>query len=738
MADLMPARAGVDGDKTPTASRTTDSFVDVDSNPRRGCRVFPSADLAVAHVARQYGRPSTIWTYTDAEGQPVGLVLRWDRPNGGKTIRPVSRNGDGWMIGAMAEPRPLYRLPDLANAKRVYVCEGEKAAEAAWSIGLIATTSAQGCKSAHKTDWTPLAGKEVIILPDNDEAGREYADTVARILGSLTPKPDVKIVNLPEVPEGGDIVEFIDARDGNVDETRAAIEALADAEEPIEFPRPEPSVRRYRPFPTETLPEPVRTFVREASAAIGCDPSYVALPLLAGLASAIGNTRRIQLKPGWSEPSIVWTAIVGDSGTMKSPALELALRPVRDRQHLAMKEHAKAMEQFESELKRYERDLAQWKRARQGSADPPTAPKRPVADRCWCDDSTIEAVAELLANQPRGLLLVRDELAGWIGAFDRYAKTQGGDVPKWLEMFGGRPIIVDRKTNDPLYVPRAAVSITGGIQPKILKRVLTQEYRENGLAARLLLAWPPRRPKRWSEAEIAPSTFAAVAAVFERLYSLEFGGTGCGGERQPVLMGLTPEAKKAWVRFHDEHSEEQMDLAADLAAAWSKLEAYAARLALIVHLVRWAAQDESLKTPHAVDETSMRMGIELARWFGHEARRIYAMLDESEEESELRQLIEWIERRGGCVTVRDLTRGLRRYRGSPVAAKEALDQLVGAGYGRWAYPPPQKRGGRPAQRFELFTSDAGVETLDAGFTPGASGSGHARDSRSGTEEWAEL
>ncbi len=83
----------------------------------------------------------------NTEGKPVGVVVRWDRP-GGKDIRPVSRNGEGWIIGGMPGPRPLYRLPDLADAKRVYVCEGEKAADAARSIGLIATTSPHGSKSA--------------------------------------------------------------------------------------------------------------------------------------------------------------------------------------------------------------------------------------------------------------------------------------------------------------------------------------------------------------------------------------------------------------------------------------------------------------------------------------------------------------------------------------------------------------------------------------------------------------
>ena len=164
--------------------------------------------------------------------------------------------------------------------------------------------------------------------------------------------------------------------------------------------------------------------------------------------------------------------------------------------------------------------MAAWKKTKSGD-EPPERPEEPIADRCWTDDATTEALAVLLVNQWRGLLMVRDELSGWIGSLDRYTAGKGGDAAKWLEMFGGRPIVVDRKTSGTIYVPAAAVGIAGGIQPETLRRVLGDEHRENGLAARLLLSWPPRKVKRWTEADIDPKEQAAVADVFHRLYKLE-------------------------------------------------------------------------------------------------------------------------------------------------------------------------------------------------------------------------
>jgi KaiC/GvpD/RAD55 family RecA-like ATPase len=118
----------------------------------------------------------------------------------------------------------------LATANLVVVVEGEKCAEAACSIGFTATTSAHGANSLGKTDWTPLAGRDVLILPDNDDAGRHYAQHVARILTGLHPPARVKIVELPGLCEHGDIVDFIEAREcRDSDDICREIEALAAA-----------------------------------------------------------------------------------------------------------------------------------------------------------------------------------------------------------------------------------------------------------------------------------------------------------------------------------------------------------------------------------------------------------------------------------------------------------------------------------------------------------------------------
>jgi hypothetical protein len=78
------------------------------------------------------------------------------------------------------------------------------------------------------------------------------------------------------------------------------------------------------PFPVEVLPPPLARFVQEVADALPCPPDFVAVPMLALLGCAIGTSRVLRVKPGWLEGPRIFTAVVADTGTKKSPALKLA------------------------------------------------------------------------------------------------------------------------------------------------------------------------------------------------------------------------------------------------------------------------------------------------------------------------------------------------------------------------------------------------------------------------------
>ena len=451
----------------------------------------------------------------------------------------------------------------------------------------------------------------------------------------------------------------------------------------------------FQPFPIDALPYPLSSFAKTGAAAIGCDPSMIVLPLLVGLASAIGNTRRVRLKWDWSEPAIIWAAIVAGSGERKSPGFDAALRALREMQTEAVKEHQSAMAAYKAEMVEYKRKLNGYKTG--AESELPAEPARPIRRRYLCVDATVEAIAALLEDSPRGLALVRDELAGWLGGMDAYKSgNKGADAAQWLEMYRGGALVIDRKNPErpSIFVPRAAVSVGGTIQPKVLALCLGSKHFDNGLAARLLLAMPPARKRVWTSDSIEPHVRDSIADVYKALSALDFDADG-----EPVEIPLSPDAQAEFVQFVNEHGAEQYNLPTDhLKAAWAKLEGYAARLALVIHLVRVT---RNAAAADAVDVESLRSGIELVRWFANETKRCYADLALSDEDRERCALLDLVRERGGRLTPKELTRHRRRYV-TTADARHALNELAQYGLGKWSYSTPGPGGGRPSEALVLF------------------------------------
>lgn len=460
----------------------------------------------------------------------------------------------------------------------------------------------------------------------------------------------------------------------------------------------------YQPFPTDTLPEPIRSYVESAAESVGCDPSYVALPMLSALAAAIGNTRRIRLKRTWTEPPIIWSGIVGESGTMKSPAISLAIFATQQRQKQSMLDYQVKKAAWVIEREMYDSKMVEWKRlAGKGKADAedrPEEPEKPICERTWMDDTTIEALVPKLNENPRGLLLIRDELAGWLGSMDKYSGGSGGDSASWLEVFGGRSITVDRITRSTLFVESASVSICGGIQPGIIKKSMDKKLRDSGMLARFLIANPPRQAKQWREEDVPEDIQEQVAEVFDGLFALKMGSAG-DGQPTPSLIWLEGDAKKRFVEFVNQHGKEQLDTNGDLAAAYSKLECYCARFALIFHMIN---ESTGQMGDGRISAQCIEDAIRLVSWFTAETRRFYSWMGNDVDDSTVRhrELIDLIIENNGQISVRELQRKQQSKYPKSCDAKAALDSLVDGKLGEFVYSPIKSKGGKQPCHFKLF------------------------------------
>jgi len=164
--------------------------------------------------------PGTVQTWYVYKNPTKGLVdlavFRVVDESGRKTFRQASRGKQGYVLRAPAKPWPLFQRKEIAEAKTVVVVEGEKDAKALLEYGIAATTSPCGAGKAQHADWTPLAGKSVVLWPDNDEPGHKHVKDIEKILQTLDPPPRIAVLkpaelDLAEKEDASDLIEQLKA-----------------------------------------------------------------------------------------------------------------------------------------------------------------------------------------------------------------------------------------------------------------------------------------------------------------------------------------------------------------------------------------------------------------------------------------------------------------------------------------------------------------------------------------------
>lgn len=225
---LVRCHAGCPQDQVITALKDLDLWPRY--NPAKWRVISPIPDgtpLPEGLAHSKYGLPSKHWTYRNIDGKIVGYVFRFDKPQGGKEILPVSycctdEGKFGWRFKSFLKPRPLYwcfNLKDRPSAP-VIVVEGEKTADAAREIfqSYVIVTWPGGSSAAKFADWDVLKDRDVILWPDADEPGIKAMNSIGEILQKSN-CASVKMVQLPkdlskgwdlaDDPEGHDPVEIL-------------------------------------------------------------------------------------------------------------------------------------------------------------------------------------------------------------------------------------------------------------------------------------------------------------------------------------------------------------------------------------------------------------------------------------------------------------------------------------------------------------------------------------------------
>lgn len=424
--------------------------------------------------------------------------------------------------------------------------------------------------------------------------------------------------------------------------------------------RPARLLEPPQPYPLrEVFPPAIADYIDEHCRAKSIDHSAMATLVLPYLATVIGNSRVVRIQPGWEAWAIVWGGVLARSGQAKSPARRAAEAGIRRIEREQQAAHLAAMDE-------YERRLAEWK----ASKSKDNKPVEPVCERIITGDVTIEAVAMLLQANPKGIGVSNDELGGWLASFDAH-KNGAGDRDRWLSLYNGDVLRVDRKVSASALVLNACASVAGTIQPSRFRELIGHSEIGSGLAARFLLAMPTPKPKRNSRGGINPSVQAPYESVFTMLHALE-PDWGEDGQPSPRVLPLTADAERCFLDWTDVHNPDVLAAPEDgTAEAYAKLEEMPARLALILTLI-----DNPSATEIGVE--AVKRGIILTEWHKAEAARVYAWLGGAEHSP----LLDHIRTLGGDAATRELLRAGPFVGKTKAELLAELDRLEQAGAGK--------------------------------------------------------
>jgi hypothetical protein len=460
---------------------------------------------------------------------------------------------------------------------------------------------------------------------------------------------------------------------------------------------PDMSVLRLRRRPSPALPLQVfgdkwGQWIADAAAAASCPPDYVALPLLAIVSVLVGNARWAQATRIWKEPPHLWMAPVGDSGDGKSPGAGCLLRDILPELEDRMlgdfperhQEWRAAVAFDKAAIKRWEDE--QRAAMKEGKTFDKPMPRPTVSDvepQRPClrhNDITVEEVAAVLATgAPKGVVVVRDELAGWLDSMTAYNPAGRAF---WLESYGGGPYRVGRRkhSGQPIDIRHLVVAVYGGSQPERLTRLIADA--DDGLLSRIQWGWPDPLPFELGEA--TPNISWAIEAL-DRLRELDLAP---GDPPTPIMVPLTPDGRQLLRKFARDMDARKATAGGLLRSAFGKARGTALRLSLLEELW-WCAQDGLALPPSDISERAFKAAAALvSSYFMPMAERVFGDAAATDTERMAATLARWIiKQRPDEVHVRHLQRevrlpGLR----TAEQIKRAADALVEADWLRAPMP----------------------------------------------------
>ncbi len=417
-------------------------------------------------------------------------------------------------------------------------------------------------------------------------------------------------------------------------------------------PQPIPSeLARVDAFALDLLPDQLAPWIDDIATRLQCPPDYPAITAMTALGAILGRKIAIkpQLKTDWIEIPNIWGAFIGPPGMLKSPAMNEALQPIHRLEaeavrnnEIAQQAYAVGLDAFrlrkqvatalaKEELKK---TLKGDHHSRRIDLELGEQPQQPTPVRYRTNDTSYEALAELIANNLTGMLVERDELVSLLRHLDRndQAVARGFFLTGWS---GTQPYTLDRISRGTRHIEAVCISVLGNSQPariaEYVKRANSNANGGDGLLQRFgLIAWPDTCPE-WKDMDRYPHSRAREDAceVFGRLSKLDRrGAIALGARRGPSdsvpFFRLGAAAHDAFLNWRSdlERRLRTGKMAPALEAHLAKYRKLVPALALINHLVDNGHNE--------ISQQAMRKALAFSKYLESHARRLYGATNEPE------------------------------------------------------------------------------------------------------------
>jgi hypothetical protein len=658
----------------------------------------PARPTATPPEAKKATRPAgqQEFIYHDADGQPVIKVRREDDGQGNKDIRQLRYENGKWVSRLNEDVTKRVRLYRIAEARAlsektghpIFLVEGESCVERLMALGIPATTSIGGAKK-----WTgygypnylqDLQGCRIILSPDADRPGLEHMLEIERslrtagieIAGWLLAPPNAPWENLPD-GGGLDVVDWLDSgatAEEILSSIRVALPEYLVADDEIADLAAEVSelAQLDRASGLTLLPRVLDTPLRRIAEELNLPVEAYYLVLLCVAAGLIPSQTRLMIDPRrrFRVPPVLWGGLVGETGSGKTHIICTLTEPLEDIQAEYRIRYQHQLENYKTALREYER-----KRKGEDAGDPP---ERPVPVDLYASDYTMEAISQILGQQPeRGLLVATDELAAFLESMDAYRGGRGADRARWLSLYNGLALKVNRKTSDQIYVRYTSVSVIGGIQPSVLQNFWRDDKTSgDGFWSRFAWVKVPLVPDPDTHEGPEHLPQRLLESVYRRLQAF-----------LPMQHELDGEGRRLWNEWKRELNEPILNEPNErIRATLPKTKERAARIALILHWLDAAC--DGVTPNKVIPASTLARAIEFTRWLQNQTRLIYGELGESSS-PEASLVLRFVGRFKGCGAV-----SLKQCRGwwsgrrkpSMKEIRSFLDGVVQMGYARWVDP----------------------------------------------------